>query len=530
RARARLRARLTRQGVTLSAAVLTVALGRNAARAVVPSGLLGETCRAAAASRAGGPAAAVIPTRVTVLSEGVLRTMLMDTRRKLLGVLLAAGVVAAGAGALAYRAPAGEPPGKTEPALAVPGKVQPVVTPPAAPAPADEPATASVYRTANFRVEAPSLRVARLAGVYAEHHRKAQAVRWLGRELPPWLKPCPLRVKVTASGSGGATAFSFDNGKVLSRDMHVEGPLEQLLSSVLPHEVTHAVIADHFRAPVPRWADEGIAVLAEDDYELQRHDKMLGQILKTPGRAIPLRRLFSMKDYPRDVMVLWAEGYSVAHFLVGLKDRKTFLAFVKQGTKDGWDKAAEAHYGFRDVEALEDAWLKEQRKKARAEKETAAAPRPKVAEGPRPTEKEPASVGPMPVTTLAVMTEGGRVRVQMPFPAYQARTSYVLEGGGKVARPVTTYAVVTQRHWQEFDPTKVEAYQANAGAVAGKKLAQLLAKETPVLVSADGQKVDPFHMQVIKRGTLVLVVPQPTPPPAAEPPSLPFAPAAPVRE
>jgi hypothetical protein len=321
-------------------------------------------------------------------------------------------------------------------------------------------------------------------------------------------------VTVTLTGAGGATSFAFDNGKVLSRDMHVEGSLEQLLASVVPHEVTHAVIADHFRAPVPRWADEGIAVLAEDEQEAWRHEKLMQQILKTPGRAIPLRRLFTMHDYPRDVLVLWAEGHSVTHFLVGRKDRKTFLAFVKQGVSEDWDVAAGEYYGYDSVEALEDAWLADLRKR-RDKEEAIAARRTVTTEAPRPPEREPSSIGPMPVTAMAAVGEKGRIRVQMPVPTYEPRTSYVLEEGGKVARPVTSFAVVLRLQWREYPAAQVEAYEAHGRPISGKKLAELLAKEVPVLVSADGQKVDAFHLQVIKRGTLVLVVPHPVAPPAA---------------
>jgi RNA polymerase sigma factor (sigma-70 family) len=511
RARARLRGRLTRQGVTLSAGALGTALAGDIARAALPPGLLGDTCRAVVAFRAGGHAADIVSTRVTALSEGVLRSMLTDTTRKLLGVLVAAGVVAAGAGALAYRAPAGEPPGANEPPPPLPAKARIAAEPPTAPAPPAEPAApAWSHRTANFRVEAPTGRIARLVGEAAEQHRKAQALRWLGKELPPWPDPCPLRVKITLSGAGGATSFQFDNGKVLRRDMHVEGSLERLLASVVPHEVTHTVLADHFRGSVPRWADEGIAVLAEDDEEMQRHDKLLQQILKTPGRAIPLRRLFTMPDYPRDAMVLWAEGYSVTRFLVERKDRKTFLAFVRQGMKDGWDKAAEAHYGFRDVEAMEDAWLAGRRKPDRE-----VVP-PALAE-----------VGPMPFTAVAVKAPDGLIHVQAPFPVYVSRTSYVLGEDKKVARPVTSYALEMRPHWRQFEPAKVKAYDLAGKPVSAGRLAKLLARETPVLVSADGQKVAPFHLQVIKPGTLVLVVPPPEGLPAtAYPPAIP-APASP---
>jgi hypothetical protein len=454
----------------------------------------------------------------------------------MLGVLVAAGVVAAGVGALAYRAPAGEPPAANAPPPPIPAKARIAVEPPTAAAPPAEPAApAWAHRTANFRVEAATGRIARLVGEAAEQHRKAQALRWLGKELPPWPEPCPLRVTVTLSGAGGATSFAFDNGKVLSRNMHVQGSLEQLLSSVVPHEVTHAVIADHFRAPVPRWADEGIAVLAEDDESLQKHDKLMGQILKTPGRSIPLRRLFALQGYPRDVMVLWAEGFSVTRFLAERKDRQTFLAFVKQGMKDGWDTAATAHYGFRDVEALEDAWLARLRA-WRDEKETAALPRSSAPEAPRPPEREPPPIGPMPVTALAVVGEGGRVRIRMPVSMYLSRTSYVLEEGGKVARPVTTYALERRLHWREYDAAKVKAFDTAGHAVTAAKVKKWLAKELPVLVSVDGKEVDPFYLRVIEPGALVLVVselgtaPQAAGGPALAPPTpAPAAPLAPHR-
>jgi hypothetical protein len=158
------------------------------------------------------------------------------------------------------------------------------------------------------------------------------------------------------SGAGGATSFDFREGRVY-QTMQIEGALERLLASVLPHEVTHTVFAHHFRCPVPRWADEGGAVLSEDDVERNRHDSLARQILNTPGRAFPLRRLFSLREYPGDVMALYAQGYSVANFLVGRSNRQVFLAFVAHGMRHGWDHAAQSHYRFNSVEELEQAWL-----------------------------------------------------------------------------------------------------------------------------------------------------------------------------
>jgi hypothetical protein len=227
------------------------------------------------------------------------------------------------------------------------------------------PSLGASYRTANFKVEAPTKEIARQAGDMAERHRRELAVAWLGKKLPAWQTPCSVRIKITATGGGGATTFRFDRDEVLSQDMHVEGSLDRVLNSVLRHEIAHTIFAHHFRAPVPRWADEGAAVLAEDEAERQRHELICGQIVNQPGRAMPLGRLFNLKEYPNDVMALYAQGYAVTRFLVERGGRRRFLAFVRDGMADGWDAAAKKQFGYADVAGLERAWLTDRRDRGR---------------------------------------------------------------------------------------------------------------------------------------------------------------------
>jgi hypothetical protein len=220
-------------------------------------------------------------------------------------------------------------------------------------------AWAAPYRTTNFLVHAPTPHIAEQVGKYAENYRREKALQWLGQEMAAWPEPCPVRVTVTMNGAGGATEFKFANGQVIDQRMHIEGSLERLLNSVLPHEVTHTVFAYHFRRPLPRWADEGGAVLSEDEVERRRHDTLVRQAL-SQGRAFTLRMLFSLRDYPTthaDVMSLYAEGFSVVEFLVGQGSRPAFLAFLAQGMQEGWDKAVQQHYRYKNVEDLEQAWL-----------------------------------------------------------------------------------------------------------------------------------------------------------------------------
>lgn len=212
------------------------------------------------------------------------------------------------------------------------------------------------YRTTNFVVEAATPAIAQQVGQLAERYRREKALEWLGQEMPPWPEPCPIRVKVTFGSPGGATSFAFDRGRVLGQHMNIEGPLDRILNSVLPHEITHTVFAHHFRSPVPRWADEGGSVLSEDETEKARHDQLVRQILNQ-GRGIPLRRLFALREYPNDVMCLYAQGFSVVQFLVSMSSRPAFLNFVAHGMYHGWDAAVQVHYRYQNVDELEQAWL-----------------------------------------------------------------------------------------------------------------------------------------------------------------------------
>ena len=53
-------------------------------------------------------------------------------------------------------------------------------------------------------------------------------------------------------------------------DLHCDDV--NMLVAVLPHETTHTVVAGNFGdQPVPRWADEGMAVLTEPREKIERH-------------------------------------------------------------------------------------------------------------------------------------------------------------------------------------------------------------------------------------------------------------------
>ena len=215
-------------------------------------------------------------------------------------------------------------------------------------------------RSTNFIVTAPDAAAAEQIAKMAEKCREELAIAWLGKTLPNWYRPCPITAKIGQIGAGGATTFTFDRGEVGGWKMEVQGTLERILDSVIPHEVNHTIFACHFRRPLPRWADEGAATLVEHVSERKRQETTLNSVIRTQ-RFIPLGELLSMAEYPKgqQVYTMYAEGYSLADFLVrgtGDEGRTKFLNLIRDAEKGGWDRAFQKHYGFQTLGELEANW------------------------------------------------------------------------------------------------------------------------------------------------------------------------------
>lgn len=214
------------------------------------------------------------------------------------------------------------------------------------------------YRSANFIIDAPTPEMAQQIGQSAEKYRRDLAVEWLGKEMPNWAQPCPIQAHVAPNlGAGGATSFEFANGEVYGWRMTIQGSQERILDSVLPHEVTHMVFATHFRRPLPRWADEGACTTVEHDSEKAKQQQMLIEFLHT-NRGIAFSKMFAMREYPRDVMPLYSQGFSLARYLIQQGGKRKFLAYVGDGMRDeNWSRATKQHYGHENLLTLQNSWL-----------------------------------------------------------------------------------------------------------------------------------------------------------------------------
>jgi hypothetical protein len=68
--------------------------------------------------------------------------------------------------------------------------------------------------------------------------------------------------------------------------------------------------------------------------------------------------MFAMREYPRDIMPLYAQGYTLCDLLIQKGGRREFVEFVADGLESNqWSAAIQRHYGIEGVAALQDTWL-----------------------------------------------------------------------------------------------------------------------------------------------------------------------------
>ena len=99
---------------------------------------------------------------------------------------------------------------------------------------------------------------------------------------------------------------------------------------MLPHEVTHVILADLFPTQqIPRWADEGIAVLSEPTTEQRLRAADLDEPLSS-GTLFKVESLMAM-DYPdgRYWGLYYAQSVSLTRFLVEQGTPAQFIQFVQ---------------------------------------------------------------------------------------------------------------------------------------------------------------------------------------------------------
>ena len=228
-----------------------------------------------------------------------------------------------------------------------------------------------VTDTPNFRIfHKQNDEFAEKVAQVAEQTRVEMARKWFGNDGAAWQPRCELIVHPTGQAYSQMTGVSQSSpghsriesdksnaARVIARrmDMRLDSP--GMMDSILPHETTHVVLAGQFGAfPVPRWADEGIAVLTEPAAKIAQHRQNL-QRCHQQGQLFGLKELMVLQDYPepRRVTAFYAQSVMLVDFLTQQKGPTVLTSFVRDGLREGYEPALQRHYGMNFAQ-LQQLW------------------------------------------------------------------------------------------------------------------------------------------------------------------------------
>ncbi|MGL5098223.1 MAG: hypothetical protein ACRDD1_21765, partial [Planctomycetia bacterium] len=224
-----------------------------------------------------------------------------------------------------------------------------------------------ICATENFRIYHRDAAMAAAVAKTAEEARRYGHEKWFGAEpLPRWEPICELYLYPTAADysqstgespeSPGHTKVVNDGGRILSRLVALRVDAVDFQNAVLPHEINHVVMAGRFgRNPLPRWADEGMAVLTEPRVKQEGHLTNLGRLAGTP-RRFTCAQLMTMAQYPGGGQMrdFYAHGVGLCRYLVERGGSQKLPQFIRRSFElANYEIALQEVYGMSNFAELE---------------------------------------------------------------------------------------------------------------------------------------------------------------------------------
>ena len=221
----------------------------------------------------------------------------------------------------------------------------------------------SVAETDNFRIffKGDIKPIDKMAQV-VEDSRQSAYERWFGKAEDSWSPKCYLYLddsgkefKKAPKNARGYTS-AFQKGWNYHRYITVHADDPDLVDTVLPHEITHAVMIGHFVDQLPTWADEGMAGIAQRRADFDDFRKLLNRF-ERKGKLFSLQTLMEMDGYPDDdVDLFYAQSALLVEFLLKEKEPKVFISLLREAKKNGWPQALKQLYGFANFDDFEKRW------------------------------------------------------------------------------------------------------------------------------------------------------------------------------
>lgn len=210
---------------------------------------------------------------------------------------------------------------------------------------------------------------ARKIAEHCERWRSKLQKYWIAERQDAWEAKCEVVVHansasyLAAVGAGarqtfGSSLVKFGSQKQVTRRLiDFRGDSAHGLAA-LPHEMTHVVLADLLdgRQP-PRWADEGMAILADSHEKQLLHERDLTHGLAN-RTAFRVTELVTMESYPQPsrIAAFYGQSASLTACLAKRDDPAKFVEFLRRSLDEGYDKALRDVYHLDNIAELEQLW------------------------------------------------------------------------------------------------------------------------------------------------------------------------------
>jgi hypothetical protein len=156
----------------------------------------------------------------------------------------------------------------------------------------------------------------------------------------------------------GSSLVVPETGVIKNRRIDLRTDVDNYLQEVLPHELTHVLIADHFRdGPPPLWYDEGLALLSDSQTKQSLHQRDLNDGFRR-GSVFSVQALLAADVYPSPdkVSVFYGQCASVARYLSKHGGAKKVQKFARRSQDVGVNLALQETYEIQGVLELERMW------------------------------------------------------------------------------------------------------------------------------------------------------------------------------
>jgi hypothetical protein len=210
---------------------------------------------------------------------------------------------------------------------------------------------------------------ARQVAEHCERWRTKLQRYWRDAESDAWSPKCEVVVHagsrgyLAAVGAGASQTFGSSliqfgkDQQVARRLIDFRGDSLHGLAAV-PHEMTHVILADCLggRQP-PRWADEGMAILADSHEKQLLHERDLSQGLAARG-AFRIHELLTLDAYPHPsrIPAFYGQSASLTACLAKRDDPAKFVEFLRRSLDQGYDQALRDIYHLDNIAQLERLW------------------------------------------------------------------------------------------------------------------------------------------------------------------------------